>query len=282
MPLISFKCRTHSPPPHFEVPLDHWSSGEAHHPPHEDFDPKILSLIVEGQRSDSIHVKTNLTPTTVLGCPRKTIIERYHEYSAFPDDFYTAFIGSMAHDGIASKEEKPGCVTEERVKGQLFGTEFVGKIDRVDFTCKDTVRIVDYKFTSGYRMKWVPQQNDEMQVNMYKHLYESMYPGVIVSEMRLNYMAVGGAKRNPKQKYVKVAPVSEDDILRYKPHGGKYSVRDHIGQLQQGFEGDHDAARMPLFGQLINWGGKPMCTWCPVQSKCLGEIEGKPSMIEEP
>ena len=283
MPLTKFKCRTHAPPPHFEVPLDHWaavnSSGNAH-PPHESYDPFVLSTIVQRQESDDLHVKTQLTPTTILGCPRKIIIERLTNYSAFPDDFLTAHIGSMAHDGFAATPVIPNHFNEELVSGTLFGLPFKGRIDRVDQVAKDRVRLVDYKFTSGSGMGWVPKDNDKVQLAMYKLLYEQTYPGVIADPLMLNYMAVGGAKKLPKQKFIEVKPMSEQEILAYQPHKGPLSVGEHIGELTDGFK-HKDPKRLSLAGQSIKFGKHSMCGWCPVKYECLGRIEGRPSLIEE-
>ena len=194
MPLTAFKCRTHGVRPHFEVPLDHWNSGKAH-PQNESFDPFVLATIVQGRKDDTLHVNTQLTPTTVLGCPRKVVIERLTPYSAFPDDFLTAHIGSLAHKGLAEFDHPiADKLYEVRVSGTLFGfgLRFSGSIDRVDQVSNDTVRLVDYKFTSGSNMKWVPKDNDKVQLAMYKLLYEQSNPPSIADPLMLNYMAVGG------------------------------------------------------------------------------------------
>lgn len=281
MPLTAFKCRTHGTRPHFEVSLDHWASGDAQeHPPSESYDPYVLCTIVQRQNDDDLHVKAQLTPTTVLGCPRKVIIERLTDYSAFPDDFFTAHVGSLAHTGLA-QAKKHWCVAPEaRVSGTLFGLPFKGSIDRVDLIGNDTVRLVDYKFTSGSNMKWVPKDNDKVQLAMYKLLYEQTNPAAIADPLMLNYMAVGGTRGLPKQKFIEVPPMNEIAIGNYKPHKGPMTVSEHIGELMDGFK-HKNPKRLSLAGQSIKFGKKAMCAWCAVKHTCLVKLEGRPSLVEE-
>jgi len=268
MPLTNWICSSHQ-----TVSLDHWSSGEC-----SLYSNRMINTILSKEQNDTNHKGFTLTPTTVLACPRQTLIERFLPYAASPDALIAMSVGTWAHSGIDSLKVP--------VKGVLFTHKMVGEIDAVDGGILE-----EDKFTGAKAMKRYldqgPSSDHIAQVSMDKLLHEQAYNNI--DECAINYYMCGAAhiwkdrikrKLKPYIRYV-IEPMTEKQLLAHKPGGGNQTVMENIGQLVRSFEAIKVGAdpidvirSLPLAGATMYYGTK--CKeYCTVKTVCLDDIEGR-------
>ena len=295
MPITAWTCRIHG-----EVPLTHWTSGETD-PPCDLYSPRLIQAILDDRLNDKVHTGTNLTPTTLLDCPRRVIIERNIPFTASPEDYMTPEIGTLAHEGLAARPLPPiyqGKLQHSvKVEGNLFGQHLQGKIDVL--ISDGTLRIIeDDKFTNPYSLsrkeKEGASEDHRAQVSMYALLLQQ---SITRTDLKINYYGVGSGKGAPPHIRCPVEPMTEEDIERHTPGGGQQTVRQNVDNFVSAFnnldrpfltkeiskERVHEVIRtLPLAGQSMWRGRKGECyctAYCPVAKICLGEIEGKPGLM---
>ena len=260
MSLVNWLCSLHQ-----TVSLDHWSSGEC-----SIYSGRVINTILAKEQGDSNHQGYTLTPTTVLACPRQILIERFLPYAASPDSLITMSVGTWAHTAL-NRLAVP-------VKGTLFGHDFVGEIDAVDGGILE-----EDKFTGassmGWRVKHGPSTDHIAQVSMYAILHEQAYN--IIDECAINYYCVGGTKGKPSYMRFTIKPMTEKELLRYKPFGGDQSIEENLGQLVRAFKAIKGGAEpvdiirtLPLAGATM-FRGKKCTDYCTVNKVCLNDIEGR-------
>ena len=259
MPIANWIC-----PHHQVVSLGHWSSGEC-----SLYSSRIIDVILAKERDDSNHHGFSLTPTTVLACPRQIVIERFLPYKCSPGDLITMSVGTWLHSAL-NKLSVP-------VKGKLFGHDFVGEIDAVDGGVLEEDKTTSAA-SMGWRVRNGPSTDHIAQISMYAILHEQAYNNI--DECAINYYCVGGTKGKPSYMRFTVKPMTEKELLAYKPFGGDQTIMENLGQLVRSFKAIKDGAdpvdvikSLPLAGNTM-FNGKKCTDYCTVNKLCLNEIEG--------
>lgn len=127
------------------VPLDHYAVSSCGLKVPADYVAAIL-LDNQKQRTDGIHV------TQILGCPRRTAIEKSVDVAVDPLAYNAMLGGSAWHQLMEASSDYPD-LCEVDVAGTINGVRIVGTIDRLH----PPTAISDWKTTSDWAEKWLKQ-----------------------------------------------------------------------------------------------------------------------------
>jgi CRISPR/Cas system-associated exonuclease Cas4 (RecB family) len=67
--------------------------------------------------------------TELLGCLRKVVLKKEHDYWVKPSEAYWAFRGQLGHLAVEGYAQSPGMVAEERLEARVEGFTVTGKPD---------------------------------------------------------------------------------------------------------------------------------------------------------
>jgi len=296
MPITHWLC-----PDHGEVALDHWNNNSCNA-----YSPQLMRSLTHDVLT-SVHKGALMTPTTLLTCPRQTLIERFLPCVAKPHDHITPHVGTLAHRGLGTDEVA--------VAGVLFGLQMHGHIDRkvaLDNE-KNFYNLEDEKFThpDNINPKYTPKEDHIAQMSMYKLLHEQTFTDQYIQDIYINYYAVGKSKYgHPPTMRCKVEPMDETTLLRHHPGGGDAT----LGQLVEAYQNEFlgvgrwaktiDATNrktatemekslheevcsrvksLPLYGATMyiskRKGTNKCNSYCGVNETCLVQIEGRPGLL---
>ena len=103
------------------------------------FTAPIIRGIIENSQDRKLN---HLSVTELLGCPRKVVLRKEHDYWIKPSEAYWAFRGQIGHLAVEGYARGPGMVAEKRMEACVDGFTITGKPDVV---YPDRRHLEDYK-----------------------------------------------------------------------------------------------------------------------------------------
>jgi len=94
---------------------------------------------------------SHLSVTELLGCPRKTVLRKEHDYWVRPGEAYWAFRGEIGHLAVERCAQGPDMVAEKRMEAKVDGFTITGKPDVI---YPDREHLEDYKTTKRVPGTW--------------------------------------------------------------------------------------------------------------------------------
>lgn len=130
------------------------------YPPEFPWTPEMLRAMFHRER-----VGVGASPSTLVSCPRKLVLERETEWTQEPEKAYAAFRGTMAHTLLEHLKHEPDAICERRVRVLVDLQDgrqmwLSGKPDKL---VPSQRLIVDYKTlkelksTNDPKGSWTPQ-----------------------------------------------------------------------------------------------------------------------------
>jgi len=246
---------------------------------------EILDIIARKDVEDKVHIGTNLTVTSGIGCPRRLVIERFLPCYPNPQRLWAPMMGTKWHEVLAQEMKgKPGWVVEVNggvkeceVSGWLFGFAMTGRMDARFEDDGVVLEIKDYKFSLSGADKfvdenWVAKPEHIVQLNALRLLLKQM--GKVVSDNVGMVAWVVGGSWIPTRVPIK----SEEEIGSIKVFGSKYTVHElfkYVGnsfaRIDKGESPTSIAEGLPLFGKdmMKSRKGTSMCDSCAVKGDCM-------------
>jgi CRISPR/Cas system-associated exonuclease Cas4 (RecB family) len=105
------------------------------------FTAPIVKGIAENSKDRGLN---HLSVTELLGCLRKVVLKKEHDYWVKPSEAYWAFRGEIGHLAVERCAQGPGMVAEERMQAVVDGFTVTGKPDVI---YPDRRALEDYKTT---------------------------------------------------------------------------------------------------------------------------------------
>lgn len=272
MRIVSLYCQCRGG----EVPVDHYESGACTNPPAPL--PWLLGLHRE-RAADVAHSGNTMTATRLSVCPRAIAIEDNFDLPAMDlMRFNSAAVGGAVH-AFMEKYAPPGFLTEVALDGTLFkGTDVETKVyGTADVIRPRVLLLEDYKMTSEWsqqhRTKNPNEHHEEwdIQASVYNHLA----PPEMKAERAAFWSGSLVSKRSKSKPWIEMPvrlDMTEEEILATKPHGGLYTVLDHLRQ-RRAFLAELAAGKtpaeaikvLPLAGAVAQeW----VCEYCVVNHIC--------------
>jgi len=112
------------------------------------FTAPIIRGITENSQDRGLN---HLSVTELLGCPRKVVLKKEHDYWVKPDEAYWAFRGELGHLAMERCAQGPGMVAEKRIEAVVDGFTITGKPDVI---YPDRQSLQDYKTTRKVPGNW--------------------------------------------------------------------------------------------------------------------------------
>jgi hypothetical protein len=269
----------------------------------DDFEPlnrvipePVLRAMTRKVELDTRHRGPNITITSGLSCPRKTLISRALPYAPDPTKMWKMHRGTWLHECVGlSLAENDAWITEESdpdactFEGELFGIKMSCRVDAYK---KDHSTLVDWKFRGDGAEKWVDpmgraKDEDSAQLNMARMLMEQTFDADL-SEMEMYVWVMSG-----QTVRTTVPLMSEEQLGAIRPGSTKYktcdfTIREIFTLLKAGMDkwqalgGEGDTVgvediretvhALPMVGQSMyvgRSGQTNMCTnYCELQDEC--------------
>lgn len=258
----------------------------------------LLRAMTHKAQTDTRHAGPNITITSGLSCPRKTLVARMLPTAPDPTKMWKMHRGTWLHECIGlSLADNPDWITEESnpeactFEGVLFGTRMSC---RIDARTKDFSKLIDWKFRGDGAEKWIDPQGrakdeDAAQLNMARMLMEQV-TGKDLTTMQMYVWVMAGQTVRTTVPYM-----SEAQISAIRPGGGKYTIGEIFSLLvpamkmwvddaNEFYKGDHDAVplekrqaiirTLPMVGETMyspaRTPSRNMCTqYCEVSEECF-------------
>jgi hypothetical protein len=269
----------------------------------EDFDAlsgvvpePVLRAMTGKEKEDVRHSGANITITSGLGCPRKLLVQRMLPIAKDPTKMWVMQRGTWLHEmiGMRMGENEEWWAEETdtdkcEYSGKLFGVELSCRIDALK---RDYSALIDWKFRKDFAERYVDAQGrakpeDSAQVNMARILIEQT-TGQDLGDMEMLVWVMAGEMKRTRAPWM-----SESDIGRVRPGGGKYSIMEIFGMINESMRGWKTMAEnhagdiyavpeeqcrklidvLPMVGETMyqrrNQPSLNMCTqYCEVQEEC--------------
>lgn len=199
----------------------------------------LLRAMSHKARTDTRHQGPNITITSGLSCPRKTLITRMLPITPDPTKMWKMQRGTWLHEVIGlSLGENDSWWTEEVAEDRCV---YAGKIFGIDMSCKiDAVRkdfsvLLDWKFRGDGAERWIDpmgraKDEDSAQLNMARMLMEQT-TGRDLSDMQMFVWVMSGQTVRTTVPYMNLTQVGE-----IRPGGGSYSIKEIFGMLSVGMQ----------------------------------------------
>lgn len=284
------------------VERDHYEKEECLDPPA----PEVwLARTLEEIEGDTDHRDNKFTATRLTTCPRATALRDNLPVTIDLTAFNNLMHGIAGHAWLASGK---GTAYKE-MRFPIAGKDsrlFVGTPSevpvsgRVDLISPDACVIKDYKFHGADQQRFkyedvqkgVVDEDWRVQFSVYKMLAERSIEGAHIDRAYAwNGAMVGKRSSAPAWFKTSIPFLSEEQILKLHPLGGKTSVAENIAITKQfhlrleainalettdlgRLEATEQAiAEMPLSGQDMGWRGKKggftsKCGYCEVKRDC--------------
>ena len=256
----------------------------------------LLRAMTHKVKTDTRHSGPNITITSGLSCPRKTLVTRMMDTTPDPTKMWKMHRGTWLHECIGlSLSENPEWITEEgdadscTFEGEVFGVKMSC---RIDARKRDFSQLIDWKFRGDGAEKWVDpmgraKDEDSAQLNMARMLMEQT-TGKDLKDMDMYVWVMSGQTIRTTVPYL-----SADQLGAIRPGGGNYTIREIFNMLdlsmkmwvsdaEQFYKGDYAAvplekkqaivAALPMVGESMYQSkrkGLSMCTsYCEVRDAC--------------
>jgi len=258
----------------------------------------VLRAMTRKATMDDRHTGTNITITSGMSCPRKTLVTRMLDYTPDPTKMWKMHRGTWLHECVGlSLAENEAWITEEgdagacTFSGNLFGIEMSC---RIDARRRDWTEFLDWKFRSDGAERWVDPQgkagdNDSAQMNMARMLMEQQ-EGVKLDNTAMHVWVMSGMTVRTTAPFMTEMQVGEMRPSSTKFQKCAYTIKDIFALLDGGMKawraagsGESDSATieqrqdiiasLPMVGETM-WCGKVpksmnCCTrYCEVQDQC--------------
>jgi hypothetical protein len=178
--------------------------------------------IVEHELGDKLHCDGTLTPTRLLTCPRKTLLQDFTPYTLDVASHNSPAVGTKIHE-VTSRSAL-------RLKGTLFGLPIEGECDNHVETPTGWW-IDDTKSHSDYRMSRVTKEEagDELtaQLGLYGLMFEQEYPDRKVGRLTGSHFSPYFGFR-----VVEVPIMDAEWIGNVRPLGNPFTVKQLAGFYQ--------------------------------------------------
>lgn len=235
----------------------------------EPIPPALIRSILSRERADERHADGRLTVTRLLSCPRQAAICDFIGITFDPRRHASMHLGTIIHEQLA-RYAPEGC-GEVVVEGEIGGVCYSGAADVLT-----PELIEDYKVHSETSQRWKVKgahkhPNDEdAQLSLLQ-----LAAGGPPRKLRAIHLAMTAKDGPPMQIVSESEPMTEEELLNYRPKGGVSSVKDHIGDWQDLLRPPSAGmiGRMPLRGQS-QFGGKG-CDYCVARETCDALEAGK-------
>lgn len=135
------------------------------YPPGFPWTPEMIKAMYSRER-----VGVGASPSTLVSCPRKLVLERETEWTQEPEKAYAAFRGTMAHTLLEHLSHEPDAICERRVRvlvDLLDGRQMwlSGKPDKL---VPSQSLIVDYKTLKELKGPNSPKDSWTPQLSTYR------------------------------------------------------------------------------------------------------------------
>jgi len=124
------------------------------------------------QRNRADRDGLSFSATEIIGCPRRAILARQHDYYEYPEEFWARFLGTLGHFMMEYFAEDGDHIIRERriikeyvVDGKTIA--LTGKPDKIDLVRQ---MIFDYKFVDQVPAK--ARDHHIQQLNIYIDLLD--------------------------------------------------------------------------------------------------------------
>jgi hypothetical protein len=218
-------------------------------------------------KTDTRHQGPNITITSGMSCPRKTLITRMLPITPDPTKMWKMQRGTWLHEVIGlSLGENQDWWTEEVAEdkcvyaGELFGVQMSCKIDAMkkDYSC-----LMDWKFRGDGAERWIDpmgraKDEDSAQLNMARMLIEQT-TGKDLANMDMFVWVMSGQTVRTTVPYM-----NEVQIGAIRPGGGSYTIKEIFGMLSQGM----DKWKIEALGESVD----PMGVSQPKLRNIIGEL----------
>jgi hypothetical protein len=130
----------------------------------------LISAIIDGE-VNNFHKGNNITVTSVIGCLRKTFLERTTPYYQKLSSLWYSSRGSWMHKVLEGIEGDVRWITEKRFFCKFQGVEVSGQIDSFD---KYNGHLYDYKTTLDKNVEYIeangPKNEHVLQTSTYAYM----------------------------------------------------------------------------------------------------------------
>jgi hypothetical protein len=190
----------------------------------------VLRAMARKVETDTRHSGPNITITSGLSCPRKTLVQRMLPVSPDPTKMWKMHRGTWLHECIGlSLAENNAWITEEgspdacTFEGTIFG---INMSCRIDAYRKDRSELVDWKFRGDGAEKWVDPQGrakdeDSVQLNMARMLMEQTWK-TNLKDMAMHVWVMAGQTVRTTVPYM-----SEEQLGAVHPGSTRYKTNDY-------------------------------------------------------
>ena len=298
MPCIGFIC----PATRDEVGFDHFDTCTHGIQGRAAASPWLSNSAAHGIASDLRHQGTDMTATRLLGCPREVYIQSLFDYYIDPDACAVRDRGTSLHREAAKHMNSKLFMTEltdpvrMTVAGHLFPDTFDDYPDGVPISALlDCIRrwsadtnpeIIDWKFPKDWSVPYRtrPKPEHAVQLNVQRLLLSQQdWAKELEFEKDKCNLTIWdhGIGKPDGPRPLPQEHMTEDQILKVKPFGGIYTIRDIVqtwiaAQELHKAAGDPSSAStactgvacaIPLVGESMMHGAKCM-QYCDVSKTC--------------
>ena len=293
MPISAVLC-----PACGKQPTDHFELGPCPLSPSE---RNWYGWTINHELADNLHADGHITPTRLLTCPRKTLLEDYTPYTLNPLWHNSTAVGTKIHEATSR--------SPLRLKGKLWGLDIEGECDNYEQLPDGTWWIDDTKSHGDNTASRIlsdpngPSDEYKVQFGIYAILFEQqtedMGEKCVVTRLTASHFSpLYRYSEYFEFKVVEVPIMGEDWIGNVRPLGNPFTVKQLAGFYQNalaaikeiglkfnklaanstGFKvadidlgvGEAIASCVPKVGaeMLKQKSGSWLCSHCPVKDLC--------------
>jgi hypothetical protein len=133
--------------------------------------PYPIAYAIISRELESFHVGDKITVTSIIGCVRKTFLERTNNYYNTFANLWFSFRGTALHSSLEILRGDVRWIIEERFEGDVCGIKISGQIDAYD---KINRHLIDYKSSKDKSITYIqangPKKEHQLQVSIYNML----------------------------------------------------------------------------------------------------------------